>query len=82
MQDINKNEESDYVDALKVVKDSEQYQDTMNFNREKESSKSNIAQQKIDLDREKLMADQRNKQLEFAIARENKNKYDQKKPNK
>jgi hypothetical protein len=54
----------------------------MNFNREKESSKSNIAQQKIDLDREKLMADQRNKQLEFAIARENKNKYDQKKPNK
>lgn len=82
MQDINKNEESDYVDALNVVKDSEQYQDTMNFNREKESSKSNIAQQKIDLDREKLMADQRNKQLEFAIARENKNKYDQKKPNK
>ena len=73
-QDINQNQESDYVDALKDVRASEQYQDTMNFNREKETNKQTLAQQKLDLDREKLLADQRNKQVEFAIARENKTK--------
>jgi len=79
-QDINQNQESDYEDALKGVRESEQYQETMNFNREKEGNKSNMAQQKLDLEREKIMSDQRNKQTEFAIARENKNKYDDKKP--
>lgn len=82
MQDINQNQQSDYMDALKQVQDSEQYKETMGFNREKEVSKNNIAQQKLDIEREKLIADQRNKQIEFAIARENKNKYDQKKPKK
>ena len=82
MQDINQNQESDYVDALKQVQQSEQYKETMGFNREKETSKNNIAQQKLDIEREKLIAEQRNKQIEFAIARENKNKYDQKKPKK
>lgn len=82
MQDINQNQQSDYMDALKQVQASEQYKETMGFNREKEVSKNNIAQQKLDIEREKLIADQRNKQIEFAIARENKNKYDQKKPKK
>ena len=82
MQDINQNQQSDYMDALKQVQASEQYKETMGFNREKEVSKNNIAQQKLDIEREKLIADQKNKQIEFAIARENKNKYDQKKPKK
>jgi hypothetical protein len=82
MQDVNQNQQSDYMDALKQVQSSEQYKETMNFNREKESSKNSLAQQKLDIEKEKLMAEQRNKQIEFAIARENKNKYDQKKPNK
>jgi hypothetical protein len=80
MQDINQNQESDYVDALKQVQQSEQYKETMGFNREKENNKQGLSQQKLDLEREKLIADQKNKQIEFAIARENKNKYDQKKP--
>ena len=82
MQDVNKNNESDFQDVLKDVRASEQYADTMNFNREKENSKSDFAQQKIDLDREKLANEARNKQMEFAIAKENKNQYDQKKPSK
>ena len=82
MQDVNKNQESDFQDVLKEVKQSEQYADTMNFNREKESSKTDLHQQKLDIEREKLATDTRNKQIEFAIARENKNKYDEKKPKK
>jgi len=80
-QDINQNEESDYVDAMKEIKSSEQYQDTMNFNREKEGTKVNLAQQKMDLEKEKMRNDVINKQTELQIARENKNKFD-KKPTK
>ena len=82
MQDMNKNQESDFQDVLKEVKQSEQYADTMNFNRDKESNKTDLHQQKLDIEREKLATDTRNKQIEFAIARENKNKYDEKKPKK
>lgn len=82
MQDVNKNEQSDFQDVLKDVKQSEQYADTMNFNREKEGTRSNLQQQKLDIEREKIAQDAVNKQTEFAIARENQNKYDQKKPNK
>ena len=82
MQDMNKNQESDFQDVLKEVKQSEQYSDTMNFNRDKESNKTDLHQQKLDIEREKLATDTRNKQIEFAIARENKNKYDEKKPKK
>jgi hypothetical protein len=82
MQDMNKNQESDFQDVLKEVKQSEQYADTMNFNRDKETNKTDLHQQKLDIEREKLATDTRNKQIEFAIARENKNKYDEKKPTK
>jgi hypothetical protein len=81
-QDINQNMQSDFTDTLKEVKQSEQYLDTMNFNREKETNKADLGQQKLDLEREKLLVDSQNKQTEFAIARENKNRFDQKKPNK
>ena len=82
MQDVNKNQQSDFQDVLKDVKQSEQYADTMNFNREKESSKTDLNQQKLDIEREKMMNDSRNKQMELAIAKENKNRFDEKKPNK
>jgi hypothetical protein len=82
MQDVNKNNQSDFQDVLKDVRESEQYADTMNFNREKESNKKDVYQQKLDLDREKMVNESRNKQVELAIAQENKNKFDQKKPSK
>ena len=82
MQDVNKNQQSDFQDVLKDVKQSEQYADTMNFNREKESSKTDLHQQKLDIEREKMMNDSRNKQMELAIAKENKNRFDEKKPSK
>lgn len=79
-QDLNANQQSDYLDVLDRVQKTEQYQDTMNLNREKESNRQTIAQQKMELEREKLNRDVQNKQIDLQIARENKNKYDQKKP--
>jgi hypothetical protein len=54
----------------------------MNFNREKESSKTDLNQQKLDIEREKIANESRNKQIELAIAKENKNRFDEKKPSK
>jgi len=82
MQDVNKNNQSDFQDVLKDVKQSEQYAETMSFNRDKESTRTDLQQQKLDIEREKMTVDAANKQTEFAIARENKNRFDQKKPSK
>lgn len=82
MQDVNQNKQSDFQDVLNDVKQSQQYNDTMNFNKAKESSRNDLQQQKLDLEREKMTMEAANKQTEFAIARENKNRFDQKKPNK
>ena len=78
MVDINQNMQSDYIDAMKDIKDSEQFQDQMNLQREKETNRMNNDSQKNQIEREKIQAQKEiaNKQLE--IARENKNKFDEK----
>jgi hypothetical protein len=78
MQDLNANQQSDYMDALKEVRESEQYQDTMNFNREKESNKKSLAERKLDIEQQKVNNDLMSKQTELQIAKTNKNKYDKK----
>lgn len=78
MVDINQNMQSDYIDAMKDIKDTEQFQDQMNLQREKETNRQNNDSQKNQIEREKIQAQKEiaNKQLE--IARENKNKFDEK----
>lgn len=78
MQDMNQNKESDFKDALDAVHQSEQYQQTMGLNKEKENNKMNIAQQKLDIEREKNRATMLQNQTALQIARENKNKFDKK----
>jgi hypothetical protein len=82
MSDVNKNEESDYVDAMKGIRESEQYQEQTNLQREKEVNRMNIDSQKNQIEREKIAAQKEiaNKQLQ--IAQENKNKFDVKQQNK
>jgi hypothetical protein len=78
MVDIDQNMQSDYLDAMKDIKDSEQFQDQMNLQREKETNRQNADSTKAQIEREKIQAQREiaNKQLE--IARENKNKFDRK----
>ena len=78
MVDLNQNMQSDYLDAMKDIKDSEQFQDQMNLQREKETNRMNNDSVKVQIEREKIQAQKEiaNKQLE--IARENKNKFDRK----
>lgn len=79
MVDLNQNQQSDYLDAMKDIKDSENFQDQMNLQREKETNRMNNDSVKNQIEREKIQAQKEiaNKQLE--IARTNKNKFDEKK---
>ena len=76
MVDINENKVSDYQDALEKINQQTQHNDNMNLKRESELTKRQQGQDKINVERQKIEAQQNiaNKQLE--IARENKNKYD------
>jgi len=78
MTDIDKNMQSDYIDAMKDIRNSEQFQDQMNLQREKEVNRMNNDSTKTQIEREKIQAQKEIADKQLAIARENKNKYDKK----
>lgn len=80
MQDIDENKQSDYLDALDRIRKSQEYDNTMSFNREKEVNKSLETREKVAVEREKINAQREIAANQLAIAKENKNKYDM--PNK
>jgi len=79
MQDINANQQSDYLDALGQIQKSEQFQDTMNLQNSKETNRMTNDREKAQIEREKMQAQMKMKEMDVAIARENKNKFDAKK---
>jgi hypothetical protein len=74
--DLDKNQMSDFRDAMKDIRDTEQYKEQTNLQREKETNRNVQQARKNDIEREKLQVQREiaNKQLQ--IAQENKNKYD------
>lgn len=72
MQDIDQNQQSDYNDSLKIIQQQKEYQDTMNFNREKESSRMNIEREKLAAKREELKVRERIADKNNATAIKNK----------
>ena len=76
MVDINQNKESDFADAMKQIRETEQYQAQTDLQRQKISDDMVKHSQKMGMEQQKLQTQQdiANKQLE--IARVNKNKYD------
>jgi hypothetical protein len=79
MQDINANQQSDYLDALDEIKKSDEFQQSMNLQNSKESNRMTNDREKAQIEREKLAAQLRMKNTDLEIARENKNKFDAKK---
>ena len=76
MQDMNQNQESDYVDYMNNLQKTEQYQETMNFDRQKETTKQMEHRDKMNIEQQKIQAQQQIAQTQLQIARENKNKFD------
>jgi len=76
MVDINENKQSDYQDVMKEIQESTRYQQQVNMQREKDSSKMTMENNRLDVEREKIAAQRDIAQTKLDIARENKNKYD------
>jgi len=85
MQDINKNEQSDFIDNMEKIKKTENYADVTNIQQQKVNENKNQNAEKNNIKREELAVQRENKSKDLEIARENKNQYDtkpQKKDNK
>ena len=80
MVDINENKQSDYVDAMKDIKETTQYREQMNMKREENNSKQIMEGGRLEVEREKIAASKQIANTKLQIAKENKNKYDS--PNK
>jgi hypothetical protein len=74
--DVNQNQQSDYADAMKDIRQSQQYQDQTQIERMKESNRNVLQQDKNTIEREKIQAQREIADKQLQIARENKNKYD------
>lgn len=76
MQDINQNQQSDFMDVMEDIRKSEEFQETMSFDQSKERTKESMHNEKMNLEREKLQVQKEMKQMEVQIAQTNKNRYD------
>ena len=72
----NQNLQSDYQDALKDIRQRDQYREQMNFKREQAAIKNSDSKEKINIERERLATQRDIADKNLQIARENKNKYD------
>jgi len=82
MVDINQNLQSDYTDAMKEIRQTEEYQDKMSLERQKEAARATQNSDKNNLEREKLQVQREIADKQLQIARENKNKFDSKEAKK
>lgn len=76
MKDIDNNQQSDYLDALEQIRKQEEYQDTMNFKRQQEFDKKQLAREQMNIKRQELNSREKIADKQLQIARENKNRYD------
>ena len=76
MVDINQNQQSDYQDAMKDIRETTQYREQMNMKREENASKSAMEGSRLEVEREKIAAQKQIADTKLQIAKENKNKYD------
>lgn len=78
MVDIDQNKQSDYKDAMRDIRESEQYEQQTALQREKETNRKITEGEKINIERERLQVEREKNNTQLQIARENKNQYDAK----
>jgi hypothetical protein len=76
MADVNQNEMSDYADAMKDIRATQQYQQQTDLQKTKEDNRVNADRDKIALEREKINMQREVADKQLQIAQVNKNKYD------
>jgi hypothetical protein len=80
--DINENNQSDFIDAMDDIKQTDQYQEQIQLQRDKNSNSRIRDIEQNQIEREKLTAQMEMKNMDLQIARENKNQYDGKRSDK
>jgi len=80
MQDINENKQSDYTDYMKDLKETQQYTEQTNLQREKMNTDAMQKTEKLQIEREKLQTQREIADKQLQVAQENKNKWDFKQP--
>ena len=78
MVDIDQNKQSDYKDAMRDIRESEQYEQQTALQREKETNRKITEGEKLNIERERLQVEREKTNTQLQIARENKNQYDAK----
>ncbi|NDC94550.1 hypothetical protein EB118_07075 [bacterium] len=76
--DINENQQSDYMDALKEINRTNAQLDNINLQREKEINRQAEVSQNVNIKQQELNTKREIAQTQLQIARENKNKFDKK----
>ena len=76
MQDMNNNAQSDFMDVLDQVRGTQEFQQTMNFNQQKEALKNAVNAEKNALAKAKIDAQLAMKNTDLKIAEVNKNQFD------
>jgi hypothetical protein len=74
--DVNENQMSDYQDAMKDLRQTEQYQDQVQLDRQKESNKTFNQNSKNEIEREKIQAQKEIADKQLQVAQTNKNRFD------
>lgn len=78
--DLDQNQRSDFMDILDKIKGSQEFQENMSLQTNKENSKVQQDGEKNQIEREKIASQKELKNIDLQIAKENKNKFDAKKP--
>ena len=79
MVDLNKDQQSDYIDTLEYLDKKNAQEQGTALAREKELNKNAIDQQKVSLQRQELQTRKEIADKQLQVARTNKNKYDKEK---
>lgn len=70
-QDLNQNQQSDFMDALQEVKSSEQYSEVMALKNKSEETKASLGGRKLDIEEQRLEVNRQDSENNLKIAREN-----------
>jgi len=81
-QDIDQNMQSDFKDVLDNLKQTEQYQASLSFDKTKEDNKNGIANRKLDIEDRRLDIQKEVSDNQLRIAKENQTKSELKAKNK
>ena len=76
MQDLDNNEQSDFLDNMKTIKETESYQAATDIQRQKVMQNQSQHADKLNLKREEMALKREELNSKIQIARENRNQYD------